>query len=254
MSECLRERNRELGFAEQEILMFRESALWTELLIRPNGIAPGHELEAWIASRSLDGSLCEIDLQTVDLSLQLLNRRPAGSRISTNISIDMLDRPEQRDRLMALVEEKQSWGRVLVLEISELFQLPSRLDTTIESIECLRAMGIQIAIDDFGRGADRTSLLLSGQADWIKLDRTLSDQKLRPRVSILVEYLKKLEVRVVAEGLEDTAGVIWAMNRCDAGQGFAIGHPSVPEVSSVHCWAPAGDDPCQDPITAIDGP
>jgi len=118
----------------------------------------------------------------------------------------------------------------LELEITET-ALVAPLDSIARRLSELRALGVSIALDDFGTGHSSISHLVSLPADSLKLDRSLVrnllfDKKTQVVVRTMIEAAHGLNLKVVAEGIEQRA--VYDKLReasCDYGQGFLISKP-----------------------------
>lgn len=96
----------------------------------------------------------------------------------------------------------------------------------------LRDMNIGLAFDDFGAGQARLVELADAPPDYIKLDISLirdidkAPAARRDMVQMVVEYAKKLEIAVLAEGVS-REGELAACNELgfDYLQGFHFGYP-----------------------------
>jgi EAL domain-containing protein (putative c-di-GMP-specific phosphodiesterase class I) len=95
----------------------------------------------------------------------------------------------------------------------------------------LRATGVATSIDDYGTGYSSLAYLRRLPADELKLDRAfLADVGTDRRAAAIVEHTvalaHALDLRLVAEGVEDAAtiDVLTALG-CDVVQGFAIARP-----------------------------
>ena len=93
-------------------------------------------------------------------------------------------------------------------------------------------MGCTIALDDFGSGYSALSVLRSLPLDIVKLDGFFvtdigHDAATRATVGSVLEILKALDVRAVAEGVEtkEQLDVLVDLG-CDMAQGFYLSRPS----------------------------
>jgi EAL domain-containing protein (putative c-di-GMP-specific phosphodiesterase class I) len=105
---------------------------------------------------------------------------------------------------------------------------PVRAD---EVVGQLRAMGVGIAVDDYGTGHASLSYLKRLAIDELKIDKSFviemsqnpSDLKI---VRSTVALGHELGLRIVAEGVEDASTLEQlAEMGCDVAQGWFIGHP-----------------------------
>ena len=101
----------------------------------------------------------------------------------------------------------------------------------IEVLASIRALGVQLFVDDFGVGHSSLAYLKHLSADAIKIDKGFivgmeHDAANAAIVRSTVELAHALGHRVVAEGIEsaETYARLSAMG-CDAGQGFYIAQP-----------------------------
>ncbi|HST64220.1 MAG TPA: EAL domain-containing protein [Mycobacteriales bacterium] len=116
----------------------------------------------------------------------------------------------------------------LTLEITESILLDDSESLSAE-LDRIRALGVRLAMDDFGAGHSSLSSLLRYRVDTLKIDRMFLDQALRSRTSLLqavAELGRTLGLRVVAEGVEtaEQLALVRAAG-CDAVQGFLVSRP-----------------------------
>ncbi|MFP5077101.1 EAL domain-containing protein [Rhizobium sp. YIM 134829] len=148
-------------------------------------------------------------------------------KISVNISRARLSDEHLAERLAALPLPR---GR-LSFELLEsiFFDEDDRL--LLNNVAAIKALGIDIEIDDFGSGYASITSLLKLTPRRLKIDRKLVTPMLEaPRqrrlVSSIVEIGKTLGIEVIAEGVETTAHVqLLRTLGCDALQGYALARP-----------------------------
>ncbi|OYW10126.1 MAG: hypothetical protein B7Z53_01655, partial [Rhodospirillales bacterium 12-71-4] len=96
-------------------------------------------------------------------------------------------------------------------------------------VGALRALGVRVALDDFGAGFSSLGILGSLQVDTVKLDRALlahvaTDARERRLLTGLAGTIHALGLHIVAEGLETEAQFAVARDAgCDAAQGWLLG-------------------------------
>ena len=121
-------------------------------------------------------------------------------------------------------------GEMLECEISEdtVLAEPHR---AIESLRRLRAMGVRISLDDFGKGQSSMSYLKRLPLDQIKVDRSFvmgmgADASDAAIVRTTIDLGRNLGLEVVAEGVEsdEILGTL-AELQCDVAQGFGLSRP-----------------------------
>ena len=117
----------------------------------------------------------------------------------------------------------------LTIEITETVLLLD-LPIVIDQLQELRAMGVSIAIDDYGTGYTSLNHLRYLPADVIKIDQSFVAQLDEPREAPLVRLINDightLSLLVVAEGVEtaEQQAQLTAMG-CDRLQGFHLSRP-----------------------------
>jgi len=97
--------------------------------------------------------------------------------------------------------------------------------------ENLKALGINIAIDDFGSGYSSFASLKHLDIDFLKIDKhfiddLLTDPKSHQLVSSMITMGHNLGYTVIAEGIESTAQLALLRTlECDIAQGFKLSTP-----------------------------
>ena len=153
-----------------------------------------------------------------------------GAPVAVNISAAQLRRQDFADRFAAIVAETSADGRRLVAEITETVPLEAGA-TELVNLDALRALGVRIAIDDFGAGHASLQYLRGFAFDIIKIDRTyvsnLSTNRLDAMiVAAICKIARTIGAETVAEGVE-TPEQLSALQAagCTAVQGYLLGRP-----------------------------
>lgn len=100
-----------------------------------------------------------------------------------------------------------------------------------EVLDKLHDMGCRLAIDDFGTGYSALSYLHQFPIDVLKIDRSFVkdcvDNKTHQSLILAILSMSKgLDVKVVAEGIEETNQLNFLVQRgCTFGQGYLFGRP-----------------------------
>ena len=122
----------------------------------------------------------------------------------------------------------------LEIEITEsmLIADSARINASLERI---RALGVRVAMDDFGSGYSSLAYLASIRFDRIKIDRSFVEKlglegQADTIVSTMIDLARSLQISIVAEGIETTAQLqrLKAMG-CQIGQGYFWGRPAALE-------------------------
>jgi len=154
----------------------------------------------------------------------------AGMYISVNVSAD-----ELRDRafipeLRAVLRATGLEPRCVQLEITETVFL-HQAEEVGRVLKRLRALGVRIALDDFGIGYSSLGYLDRYQVDTVKIDRSFVARMLRQRRAMsimdgIVKLGQALDLDIVAEGVETQGQLQTLMSMgCGSIQGFLLGRP-----------------------------
>jgi diguanylate cyclase (GGDEF)-like protein len=130
-------------------------------------------------------------------------------RIRCNVSPDSITRPGAADDLRALVERSGCDASMLVFEITETAVLRDVAEAT-RQLTALRSIGLCVDLDDFGTGYSSLSLLQRLPIDGLKIDRSFvtgieESAENATIVGSVVDLAERLDLGVVAEGVETTA-------------------------------------------------
>ncbi|WP_313817461.1 bifunctional diguanylate cyclase/phosphodiesterase, partial [Cupriavidus sp.] len=121
----------------------------------------------------------------------------------------------------------------ITLEITETAAMKD-IGKSLETLAELQALGIQVALDDFGSGYSSLGYLKRLRVGTLKIDRTLiggldTDPQGRAIVGSMVALAHELRMKVVAEGVESNSqlDILHGMG-CDEVQGFLMALPLEP--------------------------
>lgn len=171
--------------------------------------------------------LTEFVLNTALAQVATWRNMGVDLHVAVNLSVrDVIegDLPERVDRLLAIHGLPAS---CLTLELTETILLPEN-SGALQVLETLRALGIRIALDDFGSGYSSMSYLRNLPVDEIKIDKSfVMDLPLRERDQLIVRSIvdlgHNLGVQVTAEGVETQRCLaLVAELGCDQIQGFLL--------------------------------
>ncbi|MBR9786740.1 MAG: EAL domain-containing protein [Vibrionaceae bacterium] len=101
----------------------------------------------------------------------------------------------------------------------------------LDMLDKLRALGTKLTIDDFGTGYSALSYLQKFPFDRLKIDRAFmqnvfENESDRELVNVIVAMAKALNLKIVAEGIEERRHVDYLNNlNCEFGQGFYYSRP-----------------------------
>lgn len=189
-------------------------------------VGPGEFIEFAEAT----GAITNIDEWVLG---QVLNIFADGctERIAVNISSYSLFAPGFLEEIYNKILQKKEFAHLLEIEITETAVL--RLNECHEEyLKSLRALGVTLALDDFGAGQSSLARLGAVPCDRIKIDRSLvvaSGEKYHRRTILryVVKLAQEIGVSVCVEGIEDNEMLDFCRGvGADEGQGFYLGRPS----------------------------
>ncbi len=154
----------------------------------------------------------------------------APRNISVNLSRQQLVHREFVEGFKQVLRETGISATHVHLEITES-EMMNELDSTVQVIGELRALGVKIELDDFGTGYSSLACLHQIPLDVIKLDRSLiatidQDDYLLGLTKLVIELLSKTNIKVVAEGIETQRQLALLQELgCQLGQGYLFSRP-----------------------------
>lgn len=150
--------------------------------------------------------------------------------VGINVSPVQLKRRDFADRFAAILAETGVEGSRIVIEVTESLPLQGSV-VELDNIARLQALGIRVAIDDFGAGFASLEYLRGFPFDIIKIDRSYVANLTRSRIDGLIvtaicKIAASLEVEVIAEGVE-TVEQLQFLQRAGvtAVQGYLLARP-----------------------------
>jgi len=155
--------------------------------------------------------------------------RDPAIRVSINISARDLGDAGLPRRVAELLSAHAVPAGRIALEVTES-AIMHRPDAAIVVLDQLAALGIDIAIDDFGVGQSSFAYLRRLPVRELKIDKAFvaqlaGDRQDRTIVRSIVDLGHRLGCRVTAEGVEDAESLAYlASIGCDHAQGYQIAH------------------------------
>lgn len=223
---------------QPKILLSNFSINGAEALIRwqpPNGglVSPAQ----FIPSAEENGFIVDIGEWVIDeVGRQLAAWRDTGvvCPVSLNISAKHFQVAGLVGSIMEMLKRHSLDSSLIEVEVTESAFIED-MTKTVKALTDLKALGVICSIDDFGTGFSSLSYLLTLPIDVLKIDKVFIDNVAQSRkqqslVKSILELAHTLDMRVVAEGIEDlaTADLLKAMN-CDMAQGFYFSRPLLPD-------------------------
>jgi diguanylate cyclase (GGDEF)-like protein/PAS domain S-box-containing protein len=150
--------------------------------------------------------------------------------VAINLAGACLQNPQFANLLAHVLQTGEGRAERLVFEVTES-ALTSNQSRVLDALQRLAAQGCQLSLDDFGTGSFSLSFLRKLPIHELKIDCSfVQAMKTDPDAAAIVRSAislgQSLELRVVAEGVEDgdTLGELRRLG-CDEVQGYLIGPP-----------------------------
>jgi histidine ammonia-lyase len=203
------------------------------------------------------GLIRPLTLYVIDEALrQCQEWRDCGHELAVAVNVSMRNLVDARfpTDIQELLAQRNMPAALLGLEITEtaIVADPYRTRAVLER---LAAMGIRLAVDDFGTGYTSLAYLKRLPVRELKIDRSFVGNMMRDDddaviVRSTIDLGQNLGLEVVAEGVEDadTLAGLEALG-CDLAQGYYMSHPIAGDalMNWLECLpASAGDSQWRD--------
>ncbi|MGC9351336.1 MAG: putative bifunctional diguanylate cyclase/phosphodiesterase, partial [Sulfurovum sp.] len=160
-----------------------------------------------------NGLIIEIDRWMLEVGIRQISQRCKQGLnpgvLSLNLSIKQLQTNDFIDVLKQTLLENECNPEWLELEITES-QIMNNPEYSIEILQQISDLGVQLAIDDFGTGYSSLSYLKRLPIDKLKIDQSFvkdipTDKDDMAIVETIIALSKSLKLEVIAEGVENEA-------------------------------------------------
>jgi diguanylate cyclase (GGDEF)-like protein/PAS domain S-box-containing protein len=168
-----------------------------------------------------------------------------GVPIAVNVSTMPFHEKDFVERIARMIAACRIDPRLLELELTESLMMKD-VDSSVDVMRKLSAMGIRLSIDDFGTGYSSLNYLRRLPIHKIKIDQSFVKEMTRHSegsrlVSGIVALAKSLGLKVLAEGVETSEQLqLLTGQGCDEAQGFLFS-PAVPVAQFeqlIRSWKP----------------
>jgi diguanylate cyclase (GGDEF)-like protein len=183
-------------------------------------------------------------------TLALWHAQGRDLRLAVNVSAIQLHPADFSDRILSKLARYGIEPRRMELEITETTLLDTE-GRAIKHLQRLRDAGMNISLDDFGKGYAGFAHLQALPLTTLKIDRTLiaplsNSPDDSPIVSSTIILAKRLGLEVVAEGVETREQVVCLkLAGCDVAQGYHFSRPlSAEQLRDYSPFIEAADLPC----------
>jgi diguanylate cyclase (GGDEF)-like protein len=180
--------------------------------------------------------------------------RRAGRRLFVSVNVSPLQLLRD-DVVHAVAKALDSTGlppQLLCIEVTETSMIDN-VNRIVPSLQGLKALGVRIAIDDFGGGSSSLRFLSALPIDVIKIDRVFIEgvaDRLDDRaiVAAVLSLAEELELSVIAEGIETDRQQLYLRELgCRFAQGFLYAKPGPAETLQLDAYSQAVQPGIGDP-------
>lgn len=170
--------------------------------------------------------------QAVAMNAKLYHEHGLAVELAINLSPQQfVGQPNLVEFLTDTVEKAGMEPQYFEFEITENVLIED-VDFTLKQLDRLHKVGFSIAIDDFGTGYSSMNYLTRFNIDTLKIDKSfingLDDPRNKKLIEILIAMGEKLDIKVVAEGVETEEQLVFLIkNKCDYVQGYVYSKPLI---------------------------
>lgn len=226
-----------------------EARIGDEALIRwrhpTRGLVPPDQFIPFAESSGLIIDIGAWVLQEACRQAAHWSRSPGSRRLDMSVNVSSRQLAQGAGLVSAVGQALDESGidpHSLVLEVTES-ALMDDAAAALRVVNELKALGVRIAIDDFGIGYSSLVYLKNFPVDLLKIDRSFvaglgRDKDDTAIVRSVIDLAHALEIEAVAEGIETRTHLELLQGMgCGYGQGF-LWSPAVPPQDSGDGWRP----------------
>ena len=154
----------------------------------------------------------------------------AINHLAVNVSPRQFRQPNFVNQVKEILEQTGADPNQLGLELTEGMVIDNILDT-IEKMEALKKLGIELSIDDFGTGYSSLTYLKKMPLDILKIDQSFvrdieTDSSDAAIVDTIISMATHLDLKVIAEGVETRFELDFLEGKgCPLYQGYLFSKP-----------------------------
>lgn len=190
--------------------------------------------DEFIPNYEVTGEIIKLDMYVLEEVCKLQNKWKKNNLpilpISINESRLHLKNPNHISELKEIVQKYNVNPSNIELEMTET--------TVVEDIKLAKhaaknvhELGFKISMDDFGTGYSAFNVLKDIEIDILKIDKSFfqdleTNERAQIIIQTIVEMCKKLKIKTVAEGIENSNQLKFLRNiQCDMVQGYYFSKP-----------------------------
>jgi diguanylate cyclase (GGDEF)-like protein/PAS domain S-box-containing protein len=150
--------------------------------------------------------------------------------LAVNVSVRQFREPDFVIQVKSLIEKSGINPAKLKLEITESMVM-NHIESTIDTMQHLKALGLKFSMDDFGTGYSSLSNIKRLPLDQLKIDQSfvrdiLHDANDKAIVRTIIAMANSMNLSVIAEGVETDEQKRLLVNKgCRSYQGYYFGKP-----------------------------
>jgi EAL domain-containing protein (putative c-di-GMP-specific phosphodiesterase class I) len=153
-------------------------------------------------------------------------------QVSVNVSSQQFHEGNLKGDVLVALDTYQVPAHLLELELTEAMLMTSP-DSTVNTLADLKAVGVDISIDDFGTGFSSLAYLRRFPVDKLKIDLSFirdiaysSDSAAASMTLAIIQMGHSLNLTVIAEGVETKPQLAYLRRHgCDQIQGYYFSRP-----------------------------
>ncbi len=152
------------------------------------------------------------------------------NHLAVNVSPRQFRQPNFVNQVQTILQQTGADPSQLGLELTEGMVIDNILDT-IEKMEALKRLGIELSIDDFGTGYSSLTYLKKMPLDILKIDQSFirdieTDSNDAAIVDTIISMATHLDLKVIAEGVETSFELEFLKEKgCPLYQGYYFSKP-----------------------------
>ncbi|MFO7765815.1 MAG: EAL domain-containing protein [Pelovirga sp.] len=152
------------------------------------------------------------------------------SHLAVNVSPRQFRQPNFIAQVQSIIQETGINPKMLCLELTEGMVIDNIVDT-IEKMQGLKTLGVELSIDDFGTGYSSLAYLKKMPLDILKIDQSFVrdieiDANDAAIVATIIAMAEHLDLKVIAEGVETGLELDFLKeNGCSIFQGYFFSRP-----------------------------
>ena len=150
--------------------------------------------------------------------------------MAVNLSVKQFSQDNLVEMITRALHETGLSPSLLTIEITESIVI-SDIEATIDILNRLRELGVNVSIDDFGTGYSSLSYLKKLPLNELKIDKsfvddTPDDAEASAIVKMVLSLAKSLNLKAVAEGVETAEQLAFLQSEgCEEMQGYMFSKP-----------------------------